>query len=123
MIPELIKLQSESNALVARGEPSIFDPSRCRNCHTRREGARIEGSVGFQGALPVGSIVYFEIDPERDYGYEKGLPTRRWVYFGDLDMRNMMEGKYLWSALCPDCFERHWRGVMAPRSLPDIVEG
>ena len=121
VVPELLKLQAESDAMVARGEASLFDPARCRNCHTRREGARIDGSVQFHGALPVATIVFVEVDPERDFGVEHGLPTRRWVYFGDLDMRNMMEGRYRWSALCPECFDRHWRGVVAPRTPPLIV--
>lgn len=130
VVPQLVELQAESNRLVSLGKRSLFDPSYCRDCHVHREGVAIDGSMGFidpkvKGGyvVPVGSIVWFEIDPERDFGAERGLPTRRWVFFGDLDLRNVREAKYLWSALCAECFERHWRKVMAPAPRPLVVPG
>ena len=123
VVPELIELQNESRRLVEAGHPSLFDPSLCRSCRiNRREGARMDGSIGFHGGLPMATIVWVEVDPERDFGREQGLPTRRWVYFGHLDLKNIMERKYNWSSMCPPCFERHWRGVVVP-SRPPIVEG
>ena len=81
----------------------------------------MEGDIGFHGALPLAMITYFEIDPERDFGAERGLPTRRWVYFGVLDLSNVAARKYLWSANCPECFERHWRKVMVPTKPPIVA--
>ena len=123
VVPEVFNLQIESVQRIQNGGHTIFDPQYCRDCHTRREGASISGTIGFQGedALPMASIIWFEIDPERDFGEEFGKPTRRWVYFGDVEMPNYKAGKYLWSALCPDCFNKHWRGLQAARHAPLIV--